>query len=158
VLYDEARRGRLLLARTRNEANDVAQLLPLAEEECWRRLSLRAVGRVGFDLGQGPRIHPVNYQVDGTTVLLRTSEDSELARFIQLFSDGALVAFEVDEIDFGWEEGWSILIGGRIERIDSPDERERLHAVWPRPWAPGERNLLARVRAVEITGRAITAR
>jgi hypothetical protein len=40
--------------------------------------------------------------------VLRTADQSELARFIELFSSDARVAFEVDDIDFGWEAGWSV--------------------------------------------------
>lgn len=131
---------------------DLAYLTP---DECWRHLGKRVVGRIGFDLGHGPRIHPVNYRVDGTSVVLRTAEDSELARFIELFSAGGLVAFEVDEIDYEWHQGWSVMIEGRIARVDLPEERRRLHAVWPRPWADGRRDLLARVTPVEVTGRRL---
>ena len=42
------------------------------------------------------------------------AEESELARFVELFAAGARVAFEVDEIDSGWEVGWSVLIGAQI--------------------------------------------
>jgi len=136
----------------------MAELATLTEEDSWEKISVRGVGRIGFDMGRGPRIHPVNYTVDRGTVVLRTAEDTELARFIELFAAGARVAFEVDEIDFGWEEGWSVLIGGTIERVDSADERRELHAAWPRPWVGGDRDVLARVRPLEITGRQITAR
>src|SRR6476619_1644716 len=131
----------------------MADLAYLTPDECWRHLGKRVVGRIGFDLGHGPRIHPVNYRVDGTTVVLRTAEDSELARFIELFSAGGLVACEVDEVDYEWHQGWSVMIEGQIARVDAPEERKRLHAVWPRPWADGRRGLLARVTPVEVTGR-----
>jgi nitroimidazol reductase NimA-like FMN-containing flavoprotein (pyridoxamine 5'-phosphate oxidase superfamily) len=133
---------------------DVEALTP---EECWSLLGKRVVGRVGFDLGHGPRIHPVNYRVDGRSVVLRTADDAELARFIEMFAVGSLVAFEVDEIDYEWHQGWSVLIEGRIERVDDPDERRRLHAVWPRPWAGGTRDLLARVTPIGVTGRRLGA-
>ena len=45
----------------------------LTPDECWRLLGKRVVGRVGFDVGRGPRIHPVNYRVDGRSVVLRTT-------------------------------------------------------------------------------------
>ena len=56
----------------------MTDLETLTPEECWRLLGKRVVGRVGFDMGHGPRIHPVNYRVDGRSVVLRTSEDAEL--------------------------------------------------------------------------------
>jgi uncharacterized protein len=133
----------------------MTDLETLTADECWRLLGKRVVGRVGFDVGRGPRIHPVNYRVDGRSVVLRTTEDAELARFVEMFAVGALVAFEVDEIDYEWHQGWSVLIEGRIERVDAPDELRRLHDAWPRPWAGGTRDVVARVTPGEVTGRRL---
>lgn len=127
----------------------------LTPDDCWRYLAKRVVGRIGFDLGQGPRIYPVNYRVDDKTVVLRTTDESELARFVELFAAGSLVAFEVDEITDEYYQGWSVLISGQLDEVDDPDELRRLHAAWPRPWAGGDRNLLIRVTPVEITGRRL---
>ena len=119
----------------------MTDLETLTPEECWRLLGKRVVGRVGFDMGHGPRIHPVNYRVDGRSVVLRTSEDAELTRFVEMFADGSLIAFEVIE--------------GRIERVDAPEELHRLHDVWPRPWVSGTRDVVARVTPGEVTGRRL---
>ena len=127
----------------------------LSSDNCWRHLARRVVGRVGFDLGHGPRIHPVNYRLDGRTIVLRTTDGTELARFVELFGAGSLMAFEVDEIDYEWHEGWSVLVEGRVETVDDPDELHRLHAAWPRPWASGARNLMVRVTPVAVTGRQL---
>jgi len=133
----------------------MTDLETLTSDECWRLLGKRVVGRVGFDVGHGPRIHPVNYRVDGRSVVLRTTEDAELTRFVEMFAAGSLVAFEVDEIDYEWHGGWSVLIEGRIERVDAPEELHRLHDVWPRPWVSGTRDVVARVTPGEVTGRRL---
>jgi nitroimidazol reductase NimA-like FMN-containing flavoprotein (pyridoxamine 5'-phosphate oxidase superfamily) len=133
----------------------MTDLETLTPDECWRLLGKRVVGRVGFDLGRGPRIHPVNYRVDGRSVVLRTTEDAELTRFVEMFAAGSLVAFEVDEIDYEWHHGWSVLIEGRIERVEEAEQLHRLHAAWPRPWVDGARNVVARVTPREITGRRL---
>ena len=133
----------------------MTDLETLTPEECWRLLGKRVVGRVGFDMGHGPRIHPVNYRVDGRSVVLRTSEDAELTRFVEMFADGSLIAFEVDEIDYEWHGGWSVLIEATIERVDPPDELHRLHDVWPRTWVSGTRDVVARVTPGEVTGRRL---
>ena len=72
----------------------MTELDALTPDDCWRFLAKRVVGRIGFDLGHGPRIYPVNYRVDGRTVILRTAGESEVARFVDLFAAGSLVAFE----------------------------------------------------------------
>lgn len=133
----------------------MTDLETLTPDDCWRYLAKRVVGRIGFDLGHGPRIHPVNYRIDGKTVVVRTTDESELARFVELFAAGSLVAFEVDEIDYETYQGWSVLLSGQLEPVDRPDELRALHAVWPRPWASGTRNLMVRVTPTEVTGRRL---
>lgn len=135
----------------------MVDLVRLDEDECWKRLRMQVVGRVGFDLGHGPRIHPVNYRVESGRVLVRTSEESELARFVDLFGDGALLAFEVDEVDYSWHHGWSVLVAGRPRKVTDPDEAERLRDAWPEPWAPGERGYVLVLEPVEVTGRLLGA-
>jgi nitroimidazol reductase NimA-like FMN-containing flavoprotein (pyridoxamine 5'-phosphate oxidase superfamily) len=133
----------------------MTDLEPLTPEDCWRYLAKRVVGRIGFDIGHGPRIHPVNYRVDGEAVVFRTTDESELGRFVELFATGSLVAFEIDEIDYEQYQGWSVLLSGQLEQVDNPDELRRLHATWPRPWAGGTRNLLVRMAPTEVTGRRL---
>lgn len=133
----------------------MSDLAVMSSDLCWRHLARSAVGRVGFDLGHGPRIHPVNYRLDGKTIVLRTIDGSELAGFVELFGRGSLMAFEVDEIDYEWHQGWSVLVEGRVDKVDEPDELRRLHAAWPRPWASGARNLMIRVTPVAVTGRQL---
>ena len=51
----------------------------LTVAECWQHVGSRGVGRIGFDAGSGPRIHPVDYSCDGSDVFVRTASTSELA-------------------------------------------------------------------------------
>jgi len=127
----------------------------LGVEECWERLRENVVGRIGFDIGHGIRIHPVNYAVDGETVVVRTAPDTELARCVQLFADGAVVAFEIDVVDHDHHQGWSVLLSGRLSTV-SVDERNDMKAVWaPRPWVGDDRDLWLRLTPVEVTGREL---
>ena len=128
----------------------------LAVDQCWRLVRDKVVGRVGFDVGRGPRIHPINYAVVDDTIVVRTSEDSELALFSELFSAGALIAFEVDHLNYELHQGWSVLMSGRVARIDDEEELGRLSRGWsPRPWADGDRDHFVRIAPVEITGRRL---
>ena len=127
----------------------------LTPEECWDLLRVNVVGRVGFDMGHGIRIHPVNYAVNDEAILLRTGEDTELARCVELFSDGALVAFQVDDVDLDRHRGWSVLAQGSIARVDEV-EAGRLTAQWsPHPWAAEAKPLLLRIVPVQVTGRVV---
>ena len=127
----------------------------LTEDECWTLLRVNVVGRVGFDMGHGIRIHPVNYVVDERSILLRTGADTELSRCVELFSDGALVAFQVDEVDLERHLGWSVLAQGSIGAVEGT-EAERLKSEWsPHPWAAEEKPLLLRIVPVQVTGRVV---
>jgi uncharacterized protein len=129
--------------------------MTLTRDTCWRLLAGTVTGRVGFDLGRGPRIHPVNHSVDGQTIILRTADGSELAMFSDLFQKGALVAFEVDLIDQQHHAGWSVLVNGRLSQVDDAEVHRLARGVAPRPWADGRRDRLLRITPVAITGRRL---
>lgn len=124
----------------------------LSVDECWKRVGDNVVGRLGFDAGRGPRIHPMNYAVDGRTVVLRTSKDSELALFDELFAAGSRVAFEVDQIDHRRHHAWSVLMDGHLAPLAA--DRGTSPAA-PRPWAEGERDVLIRFTPVTVRGRTL---
>jgi nitroimidazol reductase NimA-like FMN-containing flavoprotein (pyridoxamine 5'-phosphate oxidase superfamily) len=66
----------------------------LGSAECWELLASQQVGRIGFVAEAQPVILPVNYAVDGTTVVFRTAPGGKLNAAIQ----GQRVAFQVDEL------------------------------------------------------------
>lgn len=125
----------------------------LSVEECWSHLNGTDVGRIGFDIGRGPRIHPVNYTVVDGGIVVRTEPGTELARCVALFSAGKTVAFEVDRLDDDRREGWSVLVGGRVAEV-SRDAAGGPKAL-PDSWADGTRDHLIRIQPVEITGRRL---
>ena len=77
----------------------------LERQECLRLLANAPVGRIVHTRHALPAVLPVNFGLDGDgAVLLRTSAASELARAV----DGAVVAFEADEVDPLAHSGWSV--------------------------------------------------
>jgi len=110
------------------------------------------VGRLGVtDVDGQPLIMPVNYRLDGDNVVIRTEPDS----LIDQRAQGHRVAFEVDDVDPAWEEGWSILIHGRADRVTDETELARLRRLPLRPWAPGARPVYLKIIPRFITGRLI---
>lgn len=113
-------------------------LSALSAQQCLRLLRGHplSVGRLGVTDDEGqPLIFPVNYRLDGDAVVVRTSPETVLARW----AVDRRVAFEVDDVDAAWQEGWSVLVQGIAERIDDVVELARLKRVPLRPWAPGTR-------------------
>lgn len=131
-----------------------AGLTALTPQECLALLRSHPVhvGRLGVtDVDGQPLIMPVNYRLDGDSVVIRTEPDSLIAQRAR----GHRVAFEVDDVDPAWQEGWSILIQGRADPVTDEAELARLQQLPLRPWAPGERPVHLRIIPRFITGRRI---
>ena len=89
----------------------------LSVDECLQLLSTHVprVGRVAFVSDGKPVVLPVNFVFSEGSVIFRTNSGAKLAAA----ANSERVAFEVDEIDSTWEEGWSVLIQGRAQRRSS---------------------------------------
>jgi uncharacterized protein len=130
----------------------VSALLELGQEECRELLQAGVVGRVAVSTPVGPHIVPVNYAMHGPDVVLRTSPFSELGTH----AAGAVVAFEIDHLDFERHQGWSVVVVGKAAFVDDPEEVREIRRTWdPRPWADGPRHLYLKVRPREVTGRRL---
>ncbi|MEV7982655.1 pyridoxamine 5'-phosphate oxidase family protein [Streptomyces sp. NPDC086519] len=125
----------------------------LDRRECLGLLACVPVGRIVHTRGALPAVLPVNFGLDRDgAVVLRTSEASELVRAI----DGAVVAFEADEVDAVAQAGWSVVVTGRASVVSDPGEHERLLREGPRSWAPSPREVFVRIDPELVTGRELT--
>lgn len=132
-------------------ASERSQFSDLSPEECYALLGPSGVGRLAFDTPDGPMIYPVNYLIDGKSVVFRTSPYSRLGEH-----PFGIVAFEVDDLDPGLRRGWSVLIRGGSAPIDDPDESAAIRASGQLvSWAAGQRNLFVRITADTISGRRV---
>jgi nitroimidazol reductase NimA-like FMN-containing flavoprotein (pyridoxamine 5'-phosphate oxidase superfamily) len=119
---------------------------------CKELLSRGEVGRVALCTADGPRILPVNYVVDGLSVVFRTAPYGFLGRHAWK----QRLAFEVDEIDAPSRAGWSVVATGHGAMIEDPEELAVLRAFRdPRSWAPGSRLLYVRLVWDTLTGRSV---
>ena len=123
----------------------------LSRDECLRLLREHAVGRVAVVAGGRPLIFPVNYTVDGATVVFRTDAGTKLDGV----SSGFNVAFEIDGIEPLYHTGWSVVLTGHGREIVEPNERRAVAELPVRPWARGEKAHFVRIRPDTITGRRI---
>ena len=125
-----------------------SQLIELSPLECLALLGTRRVGRVAFLAGKQPMILPVNYAVDGQTIVFRTDRGTKLSLLIT-----EPVSFEVDLIDTSDHTGWSVVVQGlAYEASPREIEVEDLHV---EPLAPGRKPFWARLMPQSITGRRI---
>ena len=124
----------------------------LSREDCARLLRAGVAGRVAIGTPTGPHIVPVNYAVNGESILIRTTAYSLLGTY----GRGAQLCFEVDQFDYELERGWSVVVRGRAAFVSDHDELAELARSWePRPWAEGQRNLIVRIPWTEVTGRQL---
>lgn len=127
----------------------VAPLLePMRKDECSQLIAAGEVGRIAYDGVDGLVVLPVNYCTLGELIVFRTASDSAVAQF-----DLAQIAFELDFIDDGMHDGWSVLVNGVVRpAIDS-----EIQAVHERvePWAGGTRESYMAIEPYSITGRRI---
>jgi AcrR family transcriptional regulator len=122
----------------------------LNQKQCVAHLAAGGVGRIVFSSARGPVAVPVNFEYTEGEVIIST----DVAKSSLLESQGT-VGFEIDRVDEAMREGWSVLVTGRIRRIDDPDEILRLASLDLEAWAGGDRRALIALRPDEVSGRVI---
>jgi nitroimidazol reductase NimA-like FMN-containing flavoprotein (pyridoxamine 5'-phosphate oxidase superfamily) len=129
-----------------------AEMRVLTRQECLDLLADQEVGRIAVVLGRRPLIFPVNYVLDGDTIVFRTDAGTKLAA-----ASFEHVAFEVDCIDH--RRSWSVLVQGVGHHVTPEFGRvfERVRTLAITSWAPGDKEHWVRVIPMEITGRRLVA-
>ena len=126
--------------------------LDLSRDECRQLLSAGVVGRVAVSTPTGPHIVPVNFSVVDGAVIIRTSPYSLLGTY----GRDSMLAVEIDQFDYEYERGWSVVARGRAEVVTASTDLDHIRSVWsPRPWAAGTRTLYLRVPLSELSGRRL---
>jgi nitroimidazol reductase NimA-like FMN-containing flavoprotein (pyridoxamine 5'-phosphate oxidase superfamily) len=135
---------------TPGQGDENRTLAVLDTGQCRDLLPSVNVGRIVYLDETVPSAAPVNYVVAGDQVVFRTVRGSRLADAVT----GALVGFEVDQVDHQNLTGWSVLISGHCQEVPAGPQagglNARLHS-----WAPGDRGLLLGVAIENISGRRI---
>ena len=115
-------------------------------EECWGHLEEEEFGRLAYRLVDEVHIVPVNFVVDGRTLLFRTAAGNKLLA-AALASE---VAFEIDQRDE--DSAWSVVVRGHLRRLEE-DEQHRLDKLPEHSWIPMRRD-----EAVDLVPEVVTGR
>ncbi|MFD0688653.1 pyridoxamine 5'-phosphate oxidase family protein [Actinomadura fibrosa] len=123
--------------------------MALSRGECLALLRSAHVGRVAYTDQALPAIRPVAFAMDGDLALVvRTAPGSKFGAALR----GAIVAFEVDDIDPVTRAGWSVTTVGPAQAVTAVPEAERLARLQPVPWAPGRRDAFIRITCRQVSG------
>ncbi|MQA03155.1 MAG: pyridoxamine 5'-phosphate oxidase family protein [Streptosporangiales bacterium] len=129
---------------------DSAGFEVLGSDECLRLLGSVPVGRVVFTENALPAVHPVNFLVHAGAVIIRSGNDRSITAGV----DGAVVAFEVDDIDVDNRTGWNVTAVGRASVVSDSAMIGELSSLPFHPWAP-DCACFIRIQIERVTGRRI---
>ena len=118
----------------------------MSEDECWAELSAQEFGRLAHMLGDELHLVPVNYAVEGRTLLFRTAEGSKLLGIVM----NPQVVFEIDQYDE--EHAMSVVVRGTA-RVLEEDEEHRAETVPLRPWVAPPKYNVVEITPTRLSGR-----
>src|SRR5579872_6237255 len=107
----------------------------LEEAECLDLLASASVGRVAVSIGAVPAVFPVNFGLLDGCVVFRTGTGTKLDAAVR----NSVIAFEVDDVDPRYHEGWSVLVVGIADELRDPVLVQRAADLPLVSWAPGQR-------------------
>ncbi len=120
-------------------------------DECWALLDAAGVGRIGVLVGGAPEVYPLNFVVDGRSVVFRTDSGSKLLG-LRL---SPWVCLEIDGFDVEAHTGWSVLVKGTASEVTDAAEQRELAGLPLRLWTAGAKAHWMRIQPTEVTGRRL---
>ena len=123
----------------------------LDRAECVRLLGTRSLGRIALSVDALPTVLPVNYVlVDDDMVVIRTRRGTRLSRATR----NTVVAFEVDDFDEEWGEGWSVMVRGIAREVRPEAAPPPRTTVWP--WQDVAETRLVGISLDLVSGRRLS--
>jgi hypothetical protein len=121
----------------------------LDETTCWELLTRTSVGRLAVDIAGQPDIFPINYIVDGATIVFRSGAGTKLAGAVLNHH----VAFEIDGYTPDRRTAWSVVVKGRARQIDSMLDVYRAEQLPLYPWVVSHKPDFVRIEPGTVTWR-----
>ena len=120
----------------------------LTEQECWSLLEQHVVARLAVDIGGQPDIFPINYLIDGSSIVFRTGAGTKLAGAVL----SRHVAIEIDGLEVDGSV-WSVVVKGIAHEITDMEERFAMDDLPLYPWIASEKPNFVRIEPQLTTGR-----
>jgi len=131
-----------------DDTRPAGPLAVLTDDECWTRIATQDLGRLVTRVGDVIDIFPVNFVVDGATIVFRTAEGSKLVE-LTVHDE---VLFEVD--DHTDADAWSVVVRGHARRLVTSEEVAEADRLPLRPWLPTLKYNYVRIEPTSLSGRA----
>ncbi|QIM16011.1 pyridoxamine 5'-phosphate oxidase family protein [Leucobacter insecticola] len=120
----------------------------LSEQESWELVRTQRVGRLVTRVGEVVDIAPINFVVDGSSLVFRTAAGSKLS---ELTINDAVV-FQVDS--YGGADGWSVVLRGTARVLEGGDEVLAAAALPLRPFVSTVKPTFVRIEIASLSGRS----
>jgi len=121
----------------------------LSREECWSLLGEVEVGRLAVAAAGDIDIFPLNFVVDGESLVFRSAEGTKLVEVVL----AGRVAFEADGYHPADGSAWSVVVKGVAELLDRFPEIYHAQDLPLFPWNTSPKERFVRITPDTITGR-----
>jgi uncharacterized protein len=139
--------------RVMSDADDLADqgFAALGEPACWQLLPRAGVGRLAWADPDGRIVVvPVNYALDGRTVVIRTGDTT----LLDAARRRARCALQVEDLEPGLRSGWTVLLDGTLTEVDDEELAERLARLVD-PWLSEPRPYVLLLGTEQVAGRSL---
>jgi uncharacterized protein len=128
-------------------------LVALDESACWDLLPQARVGRLAWTDPDGRiMVVPVNFGLDGRTVVVRTGDTA----LLDAARAGKRCAFQAEDLEPGLRSGWTVLVDGHLTVAEDAATAKRLGRLAD-PWLRDPRPHVLVLTATQVTGRTLPA-
>jgi nitroimidazol reductase NimA-like FMN-containing flavoprotein (pyridoxamine 5'-phosphate oxidase superfamily) len=131
-----------------DERSPQGPVTELSDERSWGLLERVSFGRLGLSLDGRPEIFPIDYHVDGRSIVFRTAAGTKLRDL----TSNPEVALEVDERnDHG---AWSVVLKGLASVVDDADEIAAADRFELPNWVPVREYVYVRITPTSVMDRS----
>ena len=126
---------------------------PLIEDlptsTCWALLRTVPIGRIALPGQADIEIFPVNFLVDGSSIVFRTAPGTKRT----LIGEGARCSFEADFVDVGEQLVWSVVLKGPVRPVVGHEAIIATFDMEVPTWQAGPKPTYIRLKPQVVTGR-----
>jgi nitroimidazol reductase NimA-like FMN-containing flavoprotein (pyridoxamine 5'-phosphate oxidase superfamily) len=133
---------------------DHAGLEILDAADCLRLMQTVPIGRLVFTEGGLPTVRPVNFILDGETVVFCTADSDKY----RAADRGDVVAFETDSINADRQTGWTVTVVGLLSHLTDAETTEISVSLTARSLVPGGCPHFIRLTIESLRGRRVVVR